>query len=159
MGVAINVLYLGHTLLAQILRPLVFLRISLLPHQLLPPFCAFYSTFAPAFSRTHFCGAAQEYKWSEMKKRERQREEIDSEVRGLLTFNLQQKRVVVGNDVERSGRRRSVKSVEIKRTKWPQLFLKSSVNLMKMKPEHVIFSPPNKNGPPLAEKSGLKVYV
>ena len=57
-----------------------------------------------------------------MKKRERQREEIDSEVRGLLTFNLQQKRVVVGNDVERSGRRRSVKSVEIKRTKWPQLF-------------------------------------
>ena len=57
-----------------------------------------------------------------MKKRERQREEIDSEVRGLLTFNLQQKRFVVGNDVERSGRRRSVKSVEIKRTKWPQLF-------------------------------------
>ena len=49
-------------------------------------------------------------------------EEIDSEVRGLLTFNLQQKRVVVGNDVERSGRRRSVKSVWIKRTKWPQLF-------------------------------------
>ena len=159
VGGAINVLYLGHTLLAQILRPLVFLRISLLPHQLLPPFCAFYSTFAPAFSRTHFCGAAQEYKWSEMKKRERQREEIDSEVRGLLTFNLQQKRVVVGNDVERSGRRRSVKSVGIKRTKWPQFFLKSSVNLMKMKPEHVIFSPTNKNGPPLAEKSGLKVYV
>ena len=92
VGVAINVLYLGHTLLAQILRPLVFLRISLLPHQLLPPFCAFYSTFAPAFSRTHFCGAAQEYKWSEMKKRERQREEIDSEVRGLLTFNLQPRR-------------------------------------------------------------------
>ena len=49
-------------------------------------------------------------------------EEIDSEVRGLLTLNLQQKRVVVGNDVERSGRRRSVKSVGIKRTKRPQLF-------------------------------------
>ena len=49
-------------------------------------------------------------------------EEIDSEVRGLLTFNLQQKRVVVGNDVERSGRRKSVKSAGIKRTKWPQLF-------------------------------------
>ena len=75
VGVAINVLYLSHTFLAQILCPLVFPpHISLLvrPPQLLPLFCAFYPTFAPAFSQTHFCGAAQEYKWSKMKKRGRQ---------------------------------------------------------------------------------------
>ena len=92
VGVAINVLYLSHTFLAQILCPLVFPpHISLLAQapQLLPLFCAFYPTFTPAFSQTHFCGAAQEYKWSKMKKRGRQgRGEIDSEVVRLLTFNL-----------------------------------------------------------------------
>ena len=79
VGVAINVLYLSHTFLVQILCPLVFPCISLLAAATFPLFCAFYSTFAPAFSQTHFCGAAQEYKWSKMKKRGRQLEEIDSE--------------------------------------------------------------------------------
>ena len=79
VGVAINVLYLSHTFLVQILCPLVFPCISLLAAATFPLFCAFYSTFAPAFSQTHFCGAAREYKWSKMKKRGRQLEEIDSE--------------------------------------------------------------------------------
>ena len=87
-----------------------------------PLFAHFTRLLLPLFLQLTSVGRRRNINGPKWKRGRGSGGEIDSEVRGLLTFNLQQKRVVVGNDVERSGRRRSVKSVGIKRTKWPQLF-------------------------------------
>ena len=87
-----------------------------------PLFAHFTRLLLPLFLEVTSVGRRRNINGPKWKRGRDSGGEIDSEVRGLLTFNLQQKRVVVGNDVERSGRRRSVKSAGIKRTKWPQLF-------------------------------------